>query len=179
MKTIHINLVSDQLIPNLIPTLSDPACDGIILVLGDSSRESEAELLTQIYQKHGKPILWKSTGESSTRFDTLHQQAKQVLRTLESTYPSYQWVLNATGGTKPMSIAFTTVFNESSKSLVIYTDTLNREIQIIKPGIAIASLPFCSILSMEDYLLANHFQITGYIDSNNDSDVQHLTLIHK
>ncbi len=171
MKTIHINLVSDQLIPNLIPTLSDAACAGVILVLGDNSREQEAERLMQIYQRYGKPVLWQSKGESSTRFDALDLQAKQLIGYLTQRYADYKWVLNATGGTKPMSLAFTNVFNDSPQSLVIYTDTQNREIPVIKQGINF-SLPFRSVLNLDDYLLANHFELESAIDADSDGDIR-------
>lgn len=171
MKTIHINLVSDQLIPNLIPTLSDASCIGVILVLGDNSREQEADRLTQIYQRHGMKILWQSKGESSTSFDTLYLQAEQLLNELEQRHADCQWILNATCGTKPMSLAFTNVFNQNKQSLVIYTDTQNREIPVIKQGVNF-SLPFRSVLQLDDYLLANHFELESLIDSTNDDDIQ-------
>lgn len=171
MKTIHINLVSDQLIPNLIPTLSDPTCIGVILVLGDNSREQEANRLVQLYQRYGKPVLWQSKGESSTRFDALYLQAKQLLSDLTQRHADCQWILNATCGTKPMSLAFTNVFNDNDQSLVIYTDTQNREIPVIKQGVNF-SLPFRSVLQLDDYLLANHFDLESLIDSTNDDEVQ-------
>ena len=171
MQRIHVNLVSDQLIPNLIPTLSDRDCIGVVLVMGDNSRLAEAERLASIYQAAGKPVLWYSKGQSSTKFPHLLDQANTLLERLQQEHPEKQWILNATCGTKPMSLAFANVFNNAQNSLVIYTDTQNREIPVIKPGVNV-SLPFRSVLDLEQYLLANHFELESAITPANDEEIQ-------
>ncbi|MGX8249746.1 hypothetical protein, partial [Escherichia coli] len=65
MQTIHINLVSDQLLPNLIPAFADEECRGVVLVLGDNTLRDKADNLTRLYQGHGLPTLRISEGRSS------------------------------------------------------------------------------------------------------------------
>ena len=68
MQHIHVNLVSDQLIPNLIPTLSDRDCIGVVLVMGDNSRLAEAERLASIYQAAGNPCCGTAKGKAAPSF---------------------------------------------------------------------------------------------------------------
>jgi Domain of unknown function (DUF1887). len=50
MQHVHINLVSNQLLPNLIPTLGDNACTHVLLVLGDHTLKARAEALADMYR---------------------------------------------------------------------------------------------------------------------------------
>jgi hypothetical protein len=171
MKTIHINLVSEQLIPNLIPTLGDKDCIGVVLVLGDSKFADKADRLENLYLRNNIPILWRSQGMSSTRLSKLQTQANALIDHLATNHSDCHWVLNATCGTKPMALAFANAFNQQDKqqALVIYTDTEHKEIPLLNPEVEF-TLPFKSVLSLDDYLLANGFEYEQAI--NSDSDVQ-------
>ncbi|WP_299791649.1 DUF1887 family CARF protein [uncultured Shewanella sp.] len=172
MKTVHINLVSEQLIPNLIPTLGDENCIGVVLVLGDSKFADKAERVENLYRRNKIPILWHSQGGSSTRLSQLHKQANSVIDFLATHHGACHWVLNATCGTKPMALAFANAFNQQDKqqALVIYTDTEHKEIPLLNPGVDF-TLPFKSVLSLDDYLLANSFEYDQAIRHGNDQEV--------
>lgn len=179
MRTIHINLVSEQLIPNLIPSFADPNCQGVVLVLGDNTLQEQAARLTRLYQGRGIPVLWQSEGSSSHRLAPLQHQAKQLITDLERDHRDKQWILNATCGTKPMALAFANAFNrynatqerELPQALVIYTDTQNKEIPLLNDNTDF-KLPYFPVVKLAEMLAANGFDITNAIDADNDSDIQ-------
>ncbi|MCK7629348.1 DUF1887 family CARF protein [Shewanella putrefaciens] len=173
MKTIHINLVSEQLIPNLISTLGDENCCGVVLVLGDSKFADKADRLENLYKRNQLKVLWRSQGMSSTRLPQLQTQANALIDYLATNHSDCHWVLNATCGTKPMALAFANAFNQQDKqqALVIYTDTEHKEIPLLNPGVDF-TLPFKSVLSLDDYLLANGFEYEQAINSDNDAQLQ-------
>ncbi len=178
MKTIHINLVSEQLIPNLIPTLGDQDCIGVVLVLGDSKFADKADRLENLYLRNNIPVLWRSQGMSSTRLSKLQEQANALIDHLATNHSNCHWVLNATCGTKPMALAFANAFNQQDKqqALVIYTDTEHKEIPLLNPGVEF-TLPFKSVLSLDDYLLANGFEYEQAFNRDNDQEIhQRATL---
>lgn len=184
MKTIYINLVSEQLIPNLIPTLQDNNCIGVVLVLGDVRFQQKADLLRKIYQRNGIDVLGDYQGDSSTRLMSLQSLAHSLLDDLQARYndTDIRWILNATCGTKPMSLAFTNAFNQFNlqhaddgtgpKALVLYTDTEHKEIPLLNQDTDFA-LPFTDVLTLDDSLLANGFELESATDSDNDTQVQH------
>jgi len=183
MQIIHINLVSKQLIPNLIPAFADPDCCGVVLVQGDNTLQDEAQRLAKLYQDHGRPVLWHCQGNSSHRLLPLQAQANQLIDWLSREHADKHWMLNATCGTKPMALAFVTAFNRYNhdhpetmtggipQALIIYTDSQNKEIPFLNEGIDYA-LPWRSVMRLEDMLAANGFVIDECIDTTNDEAVQ-------
>ena len=178
MQTVHINLVSDQLLPNLIPTFADNQCAGVVLVLGDSTLSERADRLESLYRGRDISVFWRSEGSSSHRLQRLQKQATELLAWLEREQGDKNWVLNATCGTKPMALAFANAFNQYNasrpgqppKALILYTDSQNREIPLLNEGVDFA-LPWRPVLTLEEILEANGFVITWCTDSSNDQDV--------
>ena len=157
MQTLHINLVSNYLVPNLIPALT-PAlgCRAAVLVLGDSNMEDRAERLRQIYEDHGIPVLDILRCGSSTHYPTLIAAAESLADRLEQTHPDLFKVLNATGGTKPMAFAFVEAFSPTENRGVIYTDTQNKQLQFLsRKGVEV---PQQSVLDLSTYLISVDFE---------------------
>lgn len=191
MQTVHINLISEQLIPNMIPTLQDNECIGVILVLGDQRFQKKADLLRTIYKRNNINVIFEVMGDSSARLKNLQGLATQVLDYLSNHYAAdnIHWVLNATCGTKPMSLTFTNAFNlynqkagsqdtQGPKALVLYTDTEHKEIPLLNEDTDFA-LPFTDVLTLDDSLMANGFEFENAIDADKDFEVverQDLTL---
>lgn len=183
MQTIHINLVSDQLLPNLIPTFADEQCCGVVLVLGDETQQERAKMLSQLYMGRGLPIVWRSEGSSSHRLLQLQKQANSLIEWLDSHHADKKWMLNATCGTKPMALAFANAFNrfnttrpETAKdsiprALILYTDSQNKEFPLLNEGVDYA-LPWRSVMSLDEMLAANGFEMTSCIDATNDHAIQ-------
>ncbi|WP_330149812.1 Card1-like endonuclease domain-containing protein [Shewanella xiamenensis] len=183
MQTIHINLVSDQLLPNLIPTFADKECQGVVLVLGDNTQREKAETLKHLYNGRGMPILWTSEGSSSHRPAQLQEQAQALIHWLETHHGNARWILNATCGTKPMALVFANAFNrfnsehpESAsggipRALIFYVDSQNLEIPLLNDGVDYA-LKWEPVLSMDEMLAANGFERQTWIGKHNDDEIQ-------
>ncbi len=183
MQTIHINLVSEQLQPNLIPAFIDTSCQGVVLVLGDKTLLDKAERLTKLYQGRGLPILWTSEGTSSHRLVQLQKQANTLIDWLATHHADKQWMLNATCGTKPMALAFANAFNRYNsehpetasngipRALIFYTDSQNREIPLLNEGIDYA-LPWQAVMNLDEMLAASGFEISQEIDLDNDDEIR-------
>ncbi|MFM5830093.1 Card1-like endonuclease domain-containing protein [Aeromonas veronii] len=183
MQTIHINLVSDQLLPNLIPAFADEECRGVVLVLGDNTLRDKADNLTRLYQGHGLPTLRISEGRSSHRPVQLQQQARELIDWLATHHGDKRWILNATCGTKPMALVFANAFNrfnsehpESAsggipRALIFYTDSQNREILLLNDGVDYA-LKWQAVLSMDEMLAANGFERQTWIGPHNDNEIR-------
>ena len=179
MNTLHINLISDQIIPNLIPTFSDTNCVGTILVFGDDKLLSNGDRIKRIYKNRNIPVLWTSYGESSHQLTKLNEQAKSLLKYLTKHHLDKRWVLNATCGTKPMSLAMTLAFYEynaqlpsgdEKAALIIYTDTQNKAIPVLNENMDF-NLPYRSVLSLEELLSANGFTMESAIEEGRDDDI--------
>lgn len=76
---------------------------------------------------------------------------------VEADHPGAEIVLNATGGTKLMTLGFVEAFR-SIGARVIYTDTAHRLIEILPEGIEISEpIPMRDVLKVPDYLRAQGF----------------------
>ena len=182
MQTIHINLVSEQLLPNVIPAFADSNCQGCVLVLGDKTLLDKADHLTKLYQGRGLPILWTSEGTSSHRLVQLQKQANELIEWLATHHADKQWMLNATCGTKPMALAFTNAFNRFNsehpetacngipRALIFYTDSQNHEIPLLNEGVDYA-LPWRSVMTLDEMLAASGFESSQQIDKRNDDEI--------
>lgn len=186
MQHVHINLVSNQLLPNLIPALGDNACTHVILVLGDHTLKARAEALADMYRDRDIEVTLFE-GRSSHDVAALKQQAREVIDRLSTEFAGMRWILNATGGTKPMSLTFTNAFNQynimakahaepgqdPNWALIIYTDSQNKAIPILndEDGLQLPPLPYQSVLSLDQLLEANGFMMTDAIDATNDDAV--------
>jgi len=108
----------------------------------------------------------------------IKRQAKELIDFLKNNHSDKRWVLNATCGTKPMALTFTSAFNEYNATLsnindsafIIYTDSQNKEIPLLNDGIEF-SLPYKSELTIDEILAANGFMIMSAVTKNNDDDI--------
>ncbi|MCX2534774.1 DUF1887 family CARF protein [Plesiomonas shigelloides] len=177
MQRLHLNLVSEQLLPNMIPTFADPNCVGVIIIRGDDALQQQAQRLAAMYKVREIPVLAHIQGQSSFLLSALKQQAQEVLQLLQREHADKSWVLNVTCGTKPMALAFTSAFNQYNAqhsqhrpALIIYTDSQNKQIAVLNENREFM-LPYQSVMTLEELLEAHGFMLVSAIQSDNDAEV--------
>ena len=164
--TIHINLVSNQLLPNVIPTLSQGVNDieKIYLVTAGTDFENSAHLLKTFYESKGVEKVELYRCEDPNDYYALRYKAKDLYLDIKCFYPNAFVALNATGGTKPMSIAFTQEFDHlADNSMALYTDTLSKKVIILNDADNLPDLPYHSVLSVQDYFTLSNFKLKSCI----------------
>jgi hypothetical protein len=101
--------------------------------------------------------------------------AEALLRKLGSAYPGADLVLNATGGTKLMSLGFVEVLRGSARR-VLYTDTVHRRIEClpVRHDEAPDSIPMSDVLDVPGYLVAQGFVYAAA--RSDDADWRHTVV---
>jgi len=168
---IHLNLISHQLIPNIIGTFSNTEKDmKVFLILGDTSLQERAQLLEDFYREKGITDIETINCQTSYNHAKIYRRAQALYQQIKIDYPDAMIALNATGGTKAMSIAFTQVFDDlTNQSMAYYTDTTEKQNLILTnpDKNTFEPLPFKSVLNIDDYLLLNKFKVDSQITINN------------
>lgn len=157
---IHVVLVSDQTITNLVPALMEKPGKVYLVATEEMSRKGLPQRLKSVFQKQAiaAEIL---SGAPDTGLESIIEFASvRVADRLRKNHPSAQIVLNATGGTKLMVLGFTEVFRQRA-ARVIYTDTAHRRIESL-PAAGEGSVSHAamgSVLDVDTYLAAQGFRI--------------------
>lgn len=157
---IHVALISDQTIPNLIPALMERP-DRVYLVATDAmQRKGMQRRLEDILDKRG--IRTETvTGAPDAHLATILEFAGRVVTRIQQSDPTAQIVLNATGGKKLMALGFVEVFRHHT-ARIVYTDTEHRRIECLPAtGETLAEdpVPMRDVLDVETYLAAQGFGI--------------------
>ncbi|MEZ9329523.1 DUF1887 family CARF protein [Vibrio breoganii] len=158
---IHINLLSEQLIPNVIPTLSDKInVTKMYIVVAGESLQYKANHLKDFYQGKGIEEVEFFQCEDPNDFYALKFKAAELYKNIKAFYPEETIALNATCGTKPMSLAFTMEFDNLEQfSMPLYTDTINKRVIILNDNEKLDFLPYSDVLNIQDYFNLNHFDV--------------------
>jgi hypothetical protein len=107
MMTIHVCLVSAQATPNLAPLRDAQLKPQAVILLASKDMQQQATWLQQAMKRSGVAATVHAVRDPWSPA-LLRQDLEAAVHGVE--YASL--MLNATGGTKPMSIAFTQWFNE-------------------------------------------------------------------
>lgn len=142
---IHVCLISEQPIPNLIPLLLEKPKRAIFLVSPEMA--SQAERLKRVVQPRGIAVDIK-TFPSAYDFMAVEQVCKEVA---ESADPSDRLVLNVTGGTKIAALASFQVFYFGSHR-ILYLDTKNNQLVQLAPENSTTPIPG-NMVKVRDYLI--------------------------
>lgn len=151
---IHICLVSEQILANLIPALMERP-DKVVLVVSSSmaARKLDQRLKSLL---RAESIIVEVHGQApDTGMAAIHEFALELAGQLESSHQDADIVLNATGGTKLMALGFVEVFRGIARR-IIYTDTAHGQIESLpdtRGGIA-APQPMSDVLDVPRYLAA-------------------------
>ena len=103
----HLILVSEQAAPNITPIMDERFKPKNVVLLVSQDMTNRAEWLEQIYTKRGiKSRRWSINNAYDLEY------IRDTVLELVAEYEDGGLALNATGGTKPMSIAAYEVFRE-------------------------------------------------------------------
>ena len=155
---VHVAIVSDQTLANLIPVLMARP-DMVYLACSDTmeSRKLDRRLKT-LLEKEGVGVETKY-GAPDTALNSIHDYARSLKAEIQRSHPDAEIVLNATGGTKLMSLGFVEVFREVARNIV-YSDTSHRRIEVFpdRSGAIAPPIGMSNVLDVPHYLAAQGFR---------------------
>lgn len=111
-ETVHLVLISAQAVPNVTPILDERFRPERVIMLLSEDMAQRADALENVYRPRGVRVTRWPIGDA---FDVEHIR-EQVLACLSS-HEDAEVILNATGGTKPMSIAAYEVFRAFNRPI--------------------------------------------------------------
>ncbi len=152
---LHLCIVSDQLLPNLIPALME-APDITVLLSSERMQEKAQQLATLL---RGQGIQVEIIGGMpNSDLESIYEFALGLQGTLSQRYPAAEITLNATGGTKLMALGLVEFFRDGAER-VIYTDTARRSLEVLPTGRQKPKvIPMTNVLTVQNYLAAQGFQ---------------------
>jgi len=156
---IHVAIVSDQILANLIPALMERPDKVVLAASPEMIMRGQDKRLAEALKRAGISCeLLDSAPDVDIR--NIHKYAQCLRDLLVEQYVDAQIVLNATGGTKPMSLGFVEVFRGKA-SRIIYTDTRHRRIEALPNGDADIPdpEPMRDVLDVTAYLAAQGLQV--------------------
>ncbi len=154
----HLVLVSGQPTPNLTPALDPDIKPQRIIMLVSQDMKDKASWLERIYKPRGINV---TTWPIENAWDTEHIQYRvmELVEHEKEASGEKSLALNATGGTKPMSIAAYEVFRASD--LPIYYVHPERDQLIWLHDSSLAPHQLADRIKMPDFLDAHGALVTG------------------
>lgn len=153
---IHVAIVSDQLLPTVIPCLMHRP-DRVVLV-ASPPMAGKAERLRRVLEQAGIQAGIRNQAPDAG-LDRIRQYATRLADELAAGPLGGELVLNATGGNKLMTLGFVEVFRERADR-IIYTDTAHGQIEVIHDRRTAAPQPepMRDVLDVPRYLAVQGFQ---------------------
>ncbi|MBW6521309.1 MAG: DUF1887 family protein [Desulfoarculaceae bacterium] len=146
-ESIHICLISDQPIANLLPLLLERPRQVIFLV--SPEMKAQAERLKKLVQPRGIMVTIKKI-PSAYDFKAIINVCEEIEKEAEAT--NADLVLNVTGGTKIAALATFQSFYFNNRR-IIYLDTTHNQLLQLAPEIT--SFPVQeNLIKVHDYLVA-------------------------
>ncbi len=99
----HVYLVSSQATPNLTPALDRHTAPQRVILIVSPGMAQQADWLEAVLSPRLKTVRWQVPDPFDV--ELLQLRFLELLEAHADLIPAKQIVLNATGGTKPMSIA--------------------------------------------------------------------------
>ena len=155
MKQIHVCLLSNQLLPNLIPVLTENPHRVYLIVTQEMEQSGHDKRMRRILRKKNIEVLIRPRAPS-TGLASIRKFAAKIANELISAEAGNRIVLNATGGTKLLAMGFVEIFRTNLEGYplqVIYTDTEHQMIETLVPRDQTPT-PMQSVLDTESYLAA-------------------------
>jgi len=123
---LHVILASDQVLQNLIPVLMErPQRVCLVVTTALACRGADQRLRRLLRQADAELI--RCTDAPDAGFADIRAYAHQVVEQVITAGADAEIVLNATGGTKLMAIAYVEAFRGIAQR-ILYTDTAHRRI---------------------------------------------------
>jgi len=154
----QVVLVSDQVLQNLIPILMErPTRVFLVLTEEMARRGADRRLSRQL--RGAEAQLIRCEGCPDSGFPAIQRFAHEVAERVLNAGADTELVLNATGGTKLMSLAFVEAFRGLA-SRILYTDTAHRRIEYLASSADAPPdpTPMGNVLDVPAYLRAQGFQ---------------------
>ncbi|MDR1647049.1 MAG: DUF1887 family protein, partial [Zoogloeaceae bacterium] len=163
MTTLHILLASGENLPNLIPAIANLQDDpgfkaNSALILTSKEMHTRAQILKAALEYAGVHIV-SIHPEDCPDHDLcqIRQWARTRADEISANYHDARRILNLTGGTKLMTIAFLGAF-QSRSAEIIYCDTEHSRIEYINGNRDNPMLPV-NILKLDTYLAAQGYRL--------------------
>lgn len=159
---IHVCLVSDQTLANLIPALMERPDRVVLVASAEMIRRGQDLRLAQALSGYGIPT--ETVGDvPDVSLNIIRGYAEALRDALAESAPSATVTLNATGGTKLMMLGFVEAFRQGGMR-TIYADTAHRRIEEIGG----ADIGMENVLDVPAYLTAQGIHIDR-IDSDDEA----------
>lgn len=153
----HVCLVSEQPTPNITPVLDPAVAPRRVILIVSPEMEQRAQWLEAVLKPRGVTV---ERWPIDDPWDVEHIEAR-VLELLEREAPG-GLVLNATGGTKPMSIAAYREFRDANAPIFYVHPQDDRVIWLHPKGRA--SIALADRIQLEPFLMAHGATVSGGID---------------
>jgi hypothetical protein len=165
---IHVVLVSDQVLANLIPALMERPDKLVAVCTPEMAARGLDRRLKMLLGREAIAVEIKS-GAPDVGIRQIQEFALQLAAELEQAHPGAQIVLNATGGTKLMPLGFVEVFRGLAAA-ILYTDTAHRRIELLPDphGESADPLPMTDVLDVPAYLAAQGFRYRSAVSDDMD-----------
>lgn len=134
MKSVHVCIVSDQLIPNLIPVLMEQPDQVWLLLSGVMQRKGLGRRFERLLQQKGFQVMLRE-GVPDAALATIREYSLEIATDLEEEGFD-RILLNATGGNKLLTLAFVDTFQSALDETVLrilYTDTRHNKLELLFP----------------------------------------------
>lgn len=154
---VHVCLVSDQPIPNLIPIFEGETRPAQVILLVSNDKKSQGTWLKGVIEDAGCSVTVEEIHPYSL------ERAYTTVVNLVDSLSGINVALNATGGTKIMSLAAFEAFRYGEKP-VFYVDTENRKIINLYPPRD--PVPAPNVLKVEPYLKSYGYAVLSEGRSN-------------
>jgi hypothetical protein len=162
MATLHILLASGENLPNLIPTIarlqSDPEFKAnSALILTSEEMRARARILKTALEYAGAHVSIHPENCPDHDLRQIRQWARARADEISANHHDARRILNLTGGTKLMTIAFLEAF-QSRNTEIIYCDTEHSGIEYIDDDRDNLKLPV-NTLKLDTYLAAQGYRV--------------------
>ena len=162
VSEVHVCLLSDQLLPNLIPVLMDRPVRVYLVATVEMVARGRDKRMRRLLRRENIDTRIRG-GAPSTRIEEIRRFAYELAQEMKKNETGGTIVLNATGGTKLLSMGFVEVFRERLEGYplrIVYTDTEHQVIETIVPRERRA-VPMAGVLKAESYLAAQGMVLTS------------------
>lgn len=159
-ETLQICLASEQALPNLILAQMPEIKPALLFILSSQRMENEARRLRFGLTRSGftENQIRIQADMPDHDMSAIIEYGNRLIQTLRADYPRYRWVLNATGGTKPMSNGLMQALRPYAE--ILYCDTAHDRVEVLHPpGQSVRKLPV-NLVKLDAYLAAQ-----GYVTS--------------
>lgn len=155
-KTVLINLVSKQPIPNILPVLEPELEIDKVLLVSSQDMTLQASRLQSVYADLGVPSQIWPVHAPAYDVQVMQSMCQDILQSMTGNERVY---LNVTGGTKLMACSAWREVEKAQNAFIIYVDTAQRQIHRLHPA-GLPPLSMQSRIDLEKYITAFGLSIT-------------------